>query len=348
VQAEARAPGVHRDSPDLVVVGAGVMGLAMAVTAARAGLAVVVHEAAGDLCAGAGWRSGGMIAPDCEADGAHPEVVEAGRRSLALWPGLADGVTLTGTLVVAAPRDGATLDRFALLATNHRRVDAVGLAALEPALAGRFAAGLHFPAEGHLDPRRVLPELSDRLAAMGGAVRFSSPVEPEDVPAGAVVDARGLGARARLPGLRGVKGEMALLRSRDVDLVRPVRLLHHRHPLYVVPRAGGVFMVGATTIETDVDPVVTLRSAGELLTQAYALHPAFAEAEVLEFAAGLRPAFADHAPRLARAGRIVTVNGLYRHGWLLAPALAERALGLVRAILDAEPEETDADRRQRA
>jgi glycine oxidase len=62
----------------------------------------------------------------------------------------------------------------------------------------------------------------------------------------------------------------------------------------------------------------------------------------------VRPAFAYQPPRRARPGRIVTVNGLYRHGWLLAPALAERALGLVRAILDAEPEETDADRRQRA
>jgi len=122
---------------------------------------------------------------------------------------------------------------------------------------------------------------------------------------------------------------MALIRCREIAIRRPVRLLHHRHPLYVVPRADGVYMIGATTIETDVSDTVTLRSAGELLTQAYALHPAFAEAEVLEFNAGLRPAFPDNEPRIVEDGRVVAVNGLYRHGWLIAPALAERVVALI-------------------
>ena len=84
------------------------------------------------------------------------------------------------------------------------------------------------------------------------------------------------------------------------------------------------------TVETDEAPVVSLRSAGELLTQAYAVDPAFADAEILEFAAGLRPAFPDNDPRIVARGRTVAVNGLYRHGWMIAPALAEDVLAAIR------------------
>lgn len=332
---------------DVAVVGAGVMGLVAAVTALSSGATVTVHEAAADLTAGAGWRSGGMLAPDCEADGSDALVVDLGRRSMALWPRLLGGIAFDGSLVIAPPRDPGQIGRFARMTANHRAVDGAGIAALEPSLAGRFGAGLYFAREGHLDPRRALPALADRVAALGGTIRYASAPDPDELSADLVVDCRGLGARARHPDLRGVKGEMALIRSRDVALNRPVRLLHHRHPLYVVPRADGLFMIGATTIETDTSAVVTLRSAGELLTQAYALHPAFADAEVVEFNAGLRPAFPDNNPRIARQGRVVSVNGLYRHGWLIAPALAADALGLVDAA-DPITEESHEGHRQRA
>ncbi len=335
-----------RSRPHVAVVGAGVMGLVAALTAIRAGHRVVVHERAADLSAGAGWRSGGMLAPECEADGADPVVVDLGRRSMALWPALLGGIAFDGTLVIAPPRDPGLLARFTRVTQNHRPLDAAGLAALEPALGGRYGAGLFFPGEGHLDPRRALPDLADRIRAEGGEVRFGFEGGPQDLAADLVLDCRGLGARDRQPGLRGVKGEMALVRSRDVALRRPVRLLHHRHPLYVVPRADGVFMIGATTIEADGAAVVSLRSAGELLTQAYALHPVFADAEVIEFNAGLRPAYPDNNPRIERLGRIVSVNGLYRHGWLIAPALAEDALRL--AAEGDRLEESHADHRQRA
>ena len=135
---------------------------------------------------------------------------------------------------------------------------------------------------------------------------------------------RGLGARDALPALRGVKGEMALLRSTDIRLSRPVRLLHPRYPLYVVPRADGVFMLGATQIESD-DRRKSARSVLELLSAAYALHPAFGDAELVEIGVDARPAFPDNLPRLTRRGETIYVNGLFRHGFLLAPALAQLA-----------------------
>ena len=140
-----------------------------------------------------------------------------------------------------------------------------------------------------------------------------------------VIDCRGLAARADVPGLRGVRGERLIVRAPDVKLERPVRLLHPRHPLYVVPWGAGRYMVGATVIESDDQSPVTVRSALELLGSAYALHPGFAEAEIVDMGAGVRPAFADNVPKIIVRGRTIHVNGLYRHGFLLAPVLAERA-----------------------
>jgi glycine oxidase len=117
---------------------------------------------------------------------------------------------------------------------------------------------------------------------------------------------------------------MLLLRSRDITLTRAVRVLHPRWPLYVVPRGDGLFMVGATMIESDDTSRITARSVLELLNAAYALHPALGEAEIVEMGTHARPAFPDNLPRIRRVGRVFYVNGLFRHGFLLAPALARR------------------------
>ncbi|BBE74722.1 glycine oxidase ThiO [Oharaeibacter diazotrophicus] len=322
-------PGPKPTRTDLAVVGAGPLGLVTALTAARAGLSVTVHERAADFSAGAGWRAGGMLAPEIEAEVSSPALVELGRRAMDLWPDLFPGVERNGSLVVAGPREPGALDHFAAKTANHRLLGADELAALEPQVGERFRRALFYPSEGHLNTRDAYAGLAAALAEAGVPILFSWTGDVADLAAERVVDARGLGARDRFPELRGVKGEMALIRCREIAIRRPVRLLHHRHPLYVVPRADGVYMIGATTIETDVSDTVTLRSAGELLTQAYALHPAFAEAEVLEFNAGLRPAFPDNEPRIVEDGRLVAVNGLYRHGWLIAPALAEAIVNLI-------------------
>ncbi|MFO7477629.1 MAG: FAD-dependent oxidoreductase, partial [Methyloceanibacter sp.] len=144
-------------------------------------------------------------------------------------------------------------------------------------------------------------------------------------PGGAdlVIDCRGLGAKHDLPTLRGVRGERIVLRSHEVKLTRAVRLLHPRFPLYVVPWGDGLYMIGATVIESEETGPITLRSALDLLSMAYALDPAFAEAEIVQQGAGARPAFPDNRPRIIARKGYIYVNGLYRHGFLLAPALAE-------------------------
>ena len=113
------------------------------------------------------------------------------------------------------------------------------------------------------------------------------------------------------------------LRTREIDFKRPVRLLHPRHPLYVVPWGDGLFMLGATVIESEDSGPITVRSALELLGIAYALHPAFARSPDRRAGSGVRPAFADNVPKIVVRGSTIHVNGLYRHGFLLAPPLAE-------------------------
>jgi glycine oxidase len=310
----------------VLVIGAGVAGLSAALELAQRGAAVEVVDRGGGLGAAAcSWCAGGMLAPWCERESAEEAVVTLGRRALEWWPRRFAETALNGTLVVAPPRDTAELVRFSHRTENFEWLDGETVAALEPDLAGRFGKALFFREEGHLDPRRALGALADALAVRGVPVRFGVDAAAVAPGAEAVLDCRGFAARDELAELRGVRGEMLIVRTREISLARPVRLLHPRIPLYVVPRADGLFMIGATMIESAAKGGVTARSAVELLSGAYALHPAFAEAEIVEMRADVRPAFPDNLPRVVGRGRTVHLNGFYRHGFLLAPAFAARA-----------------------
>jgi len=315
------------------ILGAGVAGLCLAAELADRGVGVTLHDPAGAPGPhGCSWWAGGMLAPFCEGEAAEEPVVRLGQEAADWWEAHGAQVARAGSLVIAPGRDRGEIDRFARLTRGHRLLDAAALAALEPDLGGRFARALHFPQEAHLDPRAALAALVERLAGQGAGIETDAPAR---LP-GLVFDCRGLAARDLLPELRGVRGEMAVLHCPEIGLARPVRLLHPRHPLYVVPRGDGRLMLGATTIESDSRRGVTLRSALELMNPAFALHPGLGEAEIVELGADLRPAFADNLPRIERRAGRICINGLYRHGFLLAPALARRAADL--ALEGREPE----------
>lgn len=316
-------PSANEAGEPITVVGAGIAGAWAALLLAEAGHPVTIHEAGtAEMVGAASHWAGGMLAPDCESDGAEPVVVRLGHRSIDLWRRVLPDTPLNGSLVVSHPRDRADLERLARQTQGYERLDAGRIAEIEPALAGRFREALFFAGEGHVEPRVVLPALHARLRGLGAEIRFGSPVSPAEI-AGTVVDCRGLGARDSQPDLRGVKGETILIETAEISLSRPVRLMHPRWPIYIIPRAGNRFLIGATTIESEDASGVTLRSALELMTAAYTLHPAFGEARVVELGTALRPAFPDHAPRIEVAGRRIALNGLYRHGFLIAPALGE-------------------------
>ncbi|MBM3604479.1 MAG: FAD-dependent oxidoreductase [Alphaproteobacteria bacterium] len=302
---------------DVTILGAGVAGLFAAHELARRGMTPrILDRSGGPGAHGCSWWAGGMLAPYCEGVSAEPIVVHLGAQAAEKWERITP-VTRRGTLVVALQRDQAELSRFARRSLGHQPC-APG--DLEPDLS-HHRNGLFFPTEAHLDPRRALADLLAALAARGIAIERAE-AAPEDLD-GTVIDARGLAAP--LPGLRGVRGEMAVLHAPEIRLTRPVRLLHPRHPLYIVPRGDGLFMLGATQIESTSRAPVTARAALELLSAAYALDPRFGEAGIVELGADLRPAFADNIPRVVVRGRVLHLNGLFRHGYLMAPALAHQA-----------------------
>jgi glycine oxidase len=345
-QAGSPLSGVFRRGGRMrvTVIGAGVAGLASAIELAERGVQVEIVECGSSLGETAcSFAAGGMLAPWCERESAEPEVAELGRLALDWWPKHVPGVTQAGTLVVAPRRDAAELERFARRTDHHERIAAERVAKLEPDLSGFFDKALFFKDEAHLDPRAALRALAGRLDALGVPIRFGCEVDPEQAAADIVVDCRGFAARKSLPDLRGVRGEMLILRTSEISLARPVRLLHPRIPLYVVPRGDGLFMVGATSIESGARGGVTARSAVDLLNGAYALHPAFGEAEIVEMKADLRPAFPDNLPRIIRRGRIIHFNGLYRHGFLLSPAFARKAADAAIEALRTD-HETDRQR----
>lgn len=307
----------------VLVIGAGVAGLCCAVELARAGASVEIIDRAPRLGGGAcSWFAGGMLAPYCEGESAEPLVTRLGIESVRWWQEHCPETVRAGTLVIAHDRDRGELDRFARRTEQHRSVVSEELATLEPDLDGRFRRGLYFADEAHLDPRRALAFLQTELEELGVEIRFGCDVESYRGDAQMRVDCRGMAARSALGDLRGVKGDMLLIKSTELSLSRPIRLLHPRIPLYIVPRGDGLYMIGATMIESDDRKRISARSMIELLQAAYAVHPAFGEAEVVEIGSDVRPAFADNLPAIRRVGHTVYVNGLYRHGFLLAPSLA--------------------------
>ncbi len=316
----------------ITIVGAGIIGLWQALTLARAGHRVRVIEASTTPFTASSSRwAGAMIAPECEAEAAPVSVRDMGRRGLALWRAVYPGLIANGTLVVAAARDTSERLRFARMTEGHEEIDGAAIAQFEPALAGRFNAALYFANEAHMDAGAALSWLLDAVRDAGADVAFGT--RWDGAAADLTIDCRGFAARSDINDLRGVRGERVIVRTRDVVLSRPVRLLHPRQAIYVVPQGDDRFVVGATVIEREDDGPMTVRSALELLGSAYAVHPAFAEAEIVDLGAGVRPAFPDHVPRVIVEGdgQVIRVNGAYRHGFLLAPVLAEHVAAMVES-----------------
>ena len=320
------------------IIGAGAAGLTaaheLAARAEKANRDIILEvvEKAEGPGRGCSYYAGGMIAPWCEAESTEKIVADLGEEALDFWLRECPAAERRGSLVVAQPRDKSELIQFSRRTKNFVTLDRAGVAALEPDLSEHFDLALYFEQEAHLAPRDALAQLAAQLAARPN-VTFHYGVDAETLPDNCdwVLDCRGFAAKPQIKPLRGVKGEMMILRSADIKLTRPVRMLHPRHPVYIVPRPDGTFMVGATMIENEERARVTARSIVELVNSAFAIHPAFGEAEVVETGSDVRPCFWDNLPRLIREGQTLRLNGLYRHGFLLSPALASRA---ARVVLD--------------
>ena len=357
--------------PHIGIAGAGLAGRTLAWRLLRAGLRVSLFDSRRrDDVSTASMTAAAMLSPLAELAVSDADVFALGQRSMALWPrwvaeleresGRAVYYRQQGTLVVAHAPDQASLEHFSRL-LHHKLPDAcreqvqvldgAALAEREPALAGRFGGGLFLDGEGQLANDEWMAALAIEIDRLGGQWHEETTVERVEegrmvlgggrghAQVDVAVDTRGVGSKPQWPlrnALRGVRGEVLTVACPGVSLRRPVRLMHPRYQLYVAPRPGNQFVVGATELESEDTGPVTLRSTLELGSALHSLHPAFGEARVLRLAAALRPALDDHRPVLVCEGGVWYLNGLYRHGYLCAPALVdELALHLTRAHVPA-------------
>jgi glycine oxidase len=258
--------------------------------------------------------AGGMLAPFCEAEAAPHFKALYDFDAIAWWQRYSTQIVQNGTLVLAAKRDHHELQRFATRTFQHQWVKPHSL---EPELE-HIQQALFFKDEAHLDPRLVLAELSNNLIQQGVALHSGK-------PSGKLIDCRGIYARDQIS-LRAVRGEMLILEQPELHFSRPIRLLHPRFPCYLVPRSHGRFMLGASMLESDSRQPITARSMMELLSAAYSIHPAFAEASIVETGVGLRPAYSDNIPKIHYQQHTFYINGMHRHGFLCAPWLAEQLI----------------------
>ncbi|HWF24325.1 MAG TPA: glycine oxidase ThiO [Solirubrobacteraceae bacterium] len=358
-------------SPDVVVIGGGVIGLAVAWRAAQAGLTVTVLER-GQPGAETSHVAAGMLAPISEATPTERAVLELGLRAAATYErfaaeladasGLDPGYLACGTLAVARDADEAEalereLEMRRGLDLEVARLRPSAARAIEPALAPTLRLALEVPTDNAVDPRRLTAALVRAVKRAGGMVRTGADVAEvvlagarvagvalaggERVLAGDVVVAAGpwsgrLGgvpSEARVP-VRPVKGQILRLH----DPTGP-GLLHHVLRIagrgYVVPRGDGRYVLGATMEERGFDRAVTAGAVFELLREAIELVPGFSELELDECTAGLRPATPDGAPAIGPGALpgLHWATGHHRGGVLLAPVTAE----LVVSALMGEP-----------
>lgn len=306
----------------------------------------------------AAFTAAAMISPLSELVASELDIYQLGQKSLTLWPqwlhqlGCPQHFHQHGSLVIAHANDTSELEQFKQelhfkleqrKSNNDRQqtlqwlTDRASLNALEPAISQHFQSGLFLPSEAHIDHNEVLFQLVNQAHKLGVDFKENSPSQPDnEVLKGfdLIFDCRGMGFKesARLEdGFRGVRGEVMRIECKEVNLKRPIRIMHPRYKLYIVPKPNNQFTIGATEIESEDRSAISLRSSMELLSALYAVNPAFAEARIISQETNLRPAFMNNLPRIESlqskySTPIIRINGLYRHGYLIGPAIIEQAL----------------------
>jgi glycine oxidase len=296
-----------------------------------------------------------MLSPMAELETANLAVFEQGVRSLELWPRIVAQVAdvvpdhpvmlkQLGSLLLAHKGDDGVakrmIDFLAHKTPNEYEKHApqplshMALRGIDPAIHTSGSAWL-LPHEGQIDTVHAMTAMTAAAAKLGVAWHWNESVTSlqqgvvktaaQDFKFDWVFDVRGTGARPDLA-VRGVRGEIFWLHAPSVQLQRPIRLLHPRHRVYLVPRDGHRIVVGASEIESEDRSPISLRSTVELLAAAHSVIPELAEARIIHSETNLRPALPDNLPLMEISDGITRINGLFRHGWLIAPALTEGAL----------------------
>lgn len=331
------------------IVGMGIMGRLLALALHNAGWQVTLFDQSFGA-SNCSLAAAGLLTPFSELDKATALISYLGQESIGIhWPRIIEQLSASvyfqrsGTLVVCHPRDQAEWQIFSRRIASQmvqnrsffKPLNKTDLRQLEPELT-QFESAYYFPDEGHIDCQSLMSALQNYFDINNLTLHVNTAViaiAPRSITTNIsthhfdlVFDCRGLGAHETFNNLRALRGELIWLHAPEVQLKRPLRILHPRYNLYIVPRPGNVYLVGASEIEANDLSPISVRTTLELLTAAYYVHAGFSEARIIKTVTHCRPTLFNHLPCIKSTDGLIAVNGLYRHGYLIAPALAEEIL----------------------
>lgn len=323
---------MNNNPKKISVIGAGIMGTLSAYTLQRhfPEAEITLFDPNGFPADNASFAAGGMIAPLSELDHTPQEFLPAGFDSIKEWESISKALntpfefSAKGSLFITHDADRHLLERFKSLLPASNDWESVAppeIKTLEPELnTNTFRQGLHMKHEAHLHPQKALHAIQDAIKIK--KTEAAKPTE-QSKKADWVIDCRGMATKSEKKSLRGVKGEILIVENKEFSLTRPLRLMHPRYPLYIVPRADNIFMIGATIIESEAENHVSIRSAMELMSALYSIDRSFGDAKIIEIKSGIRPSYANNLPHIDIDKNIFYANGLYRHGYLFSPVMAK-------------------------
>lgn len=335
----------------IIILGAGLLGRLLAFELAKADYSVDIYERGTNIGEGsAAYAAAAMLAPLAESVATEPSIVKMGYYSIPRWKSIIDQLhsdiffQQNGSLLVWHSQDASSAKHFENQLQHiyqqqpdiphYRYLEHDQLQEIEPGLSSNLRNGIFLPGEAQLDNRALLISLLAQSEFAGASYHWKSPCDAMDFDESDydwLIDCRGLGARKELSQLRGVRGEVIRVYAPEVELQRPTRLIHPKYPLYIAPKKDHLYVIGATEIESEDNSPISVRSALEMLSAAYSIHSGFAEARILETNAQCRPTFSNNLPMLEEhPGRVISVNGLYRHGYLISPAVIDSLMEIIQ------------------
>ena len=305
----------------IAIIGAGIMGRMLAWRLASQHQVTVYDADLSGQCSAA-WAAGGMLSPTAESMRADSRLCTLASASLALWQqwfaahGEQIGWQQKGSVLMAHRHDQAVLQHQVAKIRKVLRQHAADK------VIQRDALSYYLPGEACVDARKVLAFLQQ--APVKWVEQRIGALDDIDCEVDVCLDCRGYQAYSSFPTLRAVRGEIVYVHAPEVSILQPMRLIHPRYPIYIIPRGKGVYVLGASEIEAEDLSPMSVRTCMELLSAAYGMDSGFAEARIMEMVVGLRPALSVNHPEIQHTDNIIAVNGLYRHGFLLAPIMAQQ------------------------
>lgn len=333
------------------IVGSGIVGLLVGYKFSKKGHKVTIFEKQDEKnLKNCSLTAAGMLSPFCELIHSDKRIFDLSIDSINRWKNIVKDLNhkvffkTKGSLLVASNDDQEELETIcsrinSYSGSSFSPITNSKLRKLESAIDSTDLKGIFFKEEGQIDSEHIINSLAKYLVENNSIINYgievkeikNNTVELEDGVIKAfdrVIECSGLGSQKKEGSIRGVRGEIIKVFAPGIKILRPIRLNHYRYPIYIAPREEGIFLIGATEIESEDFSPVSVRSAIELLNSSIVICKRFSEARIISMSSDCRPAYSDNLPHLEIKEDYISVNGLFRHGYLLSPLISDLVVDL--------------------